>query len=158
MEFWVLFLIYLVGFLLIFVDIFLPGGILATCGAVIVAIGVITTYVQHGTMWGTAALLGSALLAIVLLVTGFKVLTHSRLGNLIFLDPTPGKTSPGAATVDTHTLVGKEVVAETYLRPAGRIQLESEPYDAISSGGYIPPGSRIRVVGAQMNYLVVERV
>ena len=157
MEFWVLFLIYLVGFLLIFADIFLPGGILATCGAVVVGVGVILTYVNHGSAWGTFALVGSAISAVVLLVVGFKFLQHSRLGNLLFLDPNPRTGAPPATMVGAPAMVGREGVATTEMRPAGSIQLDDEPYDAISSGGFIAAGSRVRVVATQMNYLVVEQ-
>ena len=87
MGFWTLFVIYLIGFFLIIVDIFLPGGILATFGGIILAVGIGITYYQHGTTAGTTALISSLVAATALVIVGYQLVAKTRLGNKIFLHP-----------------------------------------------------------------------
>ena len=50
-----------------------------------------------------------------------------------------------------------EGVAETMLRPAGKVRLDGVTHDAVSEGGFIEPGSLIRVIRAQGSALVVRK-
>ncbi|MBE7558798.1 hypothetical protein HS125_07565 [bacterium] len=154
MGFWSLFLVYLIGFILIIIDVFLPGGILATCGGIILAIGVGITYYQHGAAAGTTALISSLLSATLVVIVGYQVIARTRLARRAFLDPErignrPNAPSPVAA------LVGRTGVTLTDLRPAGRVQVDGEPYDALATGQFIPAGRKVVVTGTEMNSLVV---
>lgn len=54
--------------------------------------------------------------------------------------------------------VDKEGVTTTDLRPAGKIRIEGEIYDAVSAeGDYITKGSRIKVVDYQAGQLYVVK-
>ena len=52
--------------------------------------------------------------------------------------------------------VGSSGIAFTFLRPAGKVEIESELYDATSSGKFIDRGCEIVVVAVDGNRLVVE--
>jgi len=52
--------------------------------------------------------------------------------------------------------VGDEGVAETDLRPSGRVRLGDRSVDAVTSGEYIPAGARVRVRGVEQFSVVVE--
>ncbi len=54
--------------------------------------------------------------------------------------------------------VGREAVAETPLRPAGKIRLDGEIHEAQASGEYIEPGARVRLTGVSGTVFRVERV
>ena len=58
--------------------------------------------------------------------------------------------NPGASAV------GKIAVVETVLRPAGKIRLEGNTYDAVSEGEFIDAGKKVRVLRSQGYALVVR--
>ncbi len=60
-----------------------------------------------------------------------------------------------SAADDLRFLVGREGVAQTILRPAGRVSIENKVYDVISSGDFIAPGEKIRVLEVNGNRIVV---
>lgn len=52
---------------------------------------------------------------------------------------------------------GAAGVASSVLRPSGRVTIDGEPFDAVSSEGFIEAGTAIRVTGHQGESLLVER-
>ena len=57
-----------------------------------------------------------------------------------------------------RVLVGKEGVAETVLRPSGKVRIDGVTYDAHSEGAWIEPGARIRVLEARASEVVVREI
>jgi len=55
-------------------------------------------------------------------------------------------------------LVGQEGLAETDLRPGGKVRLAGVSYDATSEGGWIEDGCKVKVLSAGSNGLVVRSV
>ena len=53
-------------------------------------------------------------------------------------------------------LVGQKARTLTVLRPAGKIMIDSEVYDAVSTGEYIEAGSHVRIVRYENAQLYVE--
>jgi membrane-bound serine protease (ClpP class) len=67
----------------------------------------------------------------------------------------------GGYTIDVksnQSVVGKEGIADTTLRPAGRIMIDDEPFDAQADNEYIEKGSKVRVIEARSSYLIVELI
>ncbi len=55
----------------------------------------------------------------------------------------------------THSKIGPQGKAKTPLKPGGKVIIDGVIYDAISTGQYIDKGSRVRVIGVEMNVLKV---
>ena len=55
------------------------------------------------------------------------------------------------------SMIGKEGVAETDLRPGGKVAIDDTTYDAMSDGQYIERGNRVRVTATSSGQLVVKR-
>ncbi|MFC5050379.1 nodulation protein NfeD [Rubritalea spongiae] len=55
-------------------------------------------------------------------------------------------------------LVGKEGVAITELRPAGKMEMAGEIYEVISCRGFVENGSALKVVAADRMRMIVEKV
>ena len=53
-------------------------------------------------------------------------------------------------------LQGKDGVAQTVLRPGGKILIEGEVYDAVAENGFIDKGERIHVTKVEAAQLYVE--
>jgi membrane-bound serine protease (ClpP class) len=53
--------------------------------------------------------------------------------------------------------VGREAVAETALRPAGKVRLDGEVFEAESAGEFVEPGAAVRLTAVRGTVLLVER-
>ena len=53
-------------------------------------------------------------------------------------------------------LIGKEGVASTALRPAGKCNIDGVEFDVRSDGRYIAKGSRIQIIRVQGNTLIIK--
>ena len=55
-------------------------------------------------------------------------------------------------------LKGKTGVAQTVLRPSGKVLIENEIYDAVALTGYIEKGDKVLVTKVEATQLYVEKV
>jgi membrane-bound serine protease (ClpP class) len=55
-------------------------------------------------------------------------------------------------------LVGKEGIAETILRPSGKVRVENDIYDAVAQISYIEKGEKVKVLEHENSNLVVTKV
>lgn len=71
-----------------------------------------------------------------------------------------GESSDGANSLLERdpSLIGREGIATTVLRPAGKAQIGDQFVDVISEGPFIPAGSNIEVVAVEGNRVVVRQV
>lgn len=54
--------------------------------------------------------------------------------------------------------VGASATVSAALRPAGKVMVANEEYDALSSGNFIPEGAKVRVVRIEGTKVVVEEI
>jgi len=104
------------------------------------------------------ALGGAALLVIVLI----RYLPQTRAMRWMMLDaaiaPGTGMTPAVAVGMTGSTLLGMGGVAQTDLRPAGKVMVGDELLDVITSGEFIGKGRAVRVVEQEGMRVVVEAV
>lgn len=166
---WTEILLVVTGLALVAVEIFLfPGTLVAgIAGGALLLAGLLFAmqeFVLPGDSIDAAVLRANLLKLLVLVVVvplaGMSLmrrLTRSRAG--AFLSSTPSAdfggsvAGGGAAAVVPRT--GATGRCLTPLRPAGRVEVEGEPYDALSQGDYLPAGRRVRVLGRQGISLLV---
>lgn len=143
----------LAGFLLLFLETFLPGMIAGLAGACSILTGVVLAYSRHGTQAGH----------IVLVI----VLGLTSVAGWAYVSFFPD--SPMARRFISHKVVGeigterpellqKTGTAHTTLRPAGTALIENQRIDVVSEGTFIEKGSAIRVVAVEGARVVVRRV
>ncbi len=88
------------------------------------------------------------------------------IGGLFFTKALAAGTNPNPETTDpepstsaklrAREMVGRSGVAETMLRPAGKVRLDSgELLDVVTDGVYIEAGTRVKVAEASLNRIVV---
>ena len=85
------------------------------------------------------------------------ILANTRFGSIALkteLSKEDGFLSQGEGFFH---LVGKEGIAETILRPAGKIQVEGNQYDAVANYGIIEKGTPIKVLKFENSQLVVQK-
>ena len=152
-------LLLLVGFLLVFVELFIPGGIVGLIGAVLMTIAVWLCFEQYGPHQGIAVLFISILATITLVIFFFKRLPHSTVGQWIILGEENSKEKGyHSDSFLKEELLGKEGISESKLRPAGIAQIEGKRFDVVTEGDFIEPNNRIRVIQVDANRIVVVRV
>ncbi|MDD4890012.1 MAG: NfeD family protein [Phycisphaerae bacterium] len=93
---------------------------------------------------------------VVLLV---RVLPKLPVGKKLFLADIGDSTAAGLpATERYQKLVGEIGVAETLMRPAGAIRVAGERIPAVAESGVIEKGTKVKVVAAGEQNLVVRPV
>lgn len=149
-------IIFIIGILLMVVEMFTPGfGIAGGSGIALILIGIFLTaesFLEGMIMFGILV----ALVIVLLLI----VLRSARKGKLkkIVLHSASRKENGYSATSDSSSLLGREGVAITILRPAGTGDFDGLRLDIVTEGSFIPPGSRIRIVRTEGRRIVVEKI
>jgi len=141
-----------VGYLLLLLEVFVPGGILGVLGGVAILYG---CYLAFGlsTAWGVTAIVGSVVVALV----GVRLFLRSRMGKGLVLEE---RESEGWKAPDERLaeLVGREGRTLTPLRPAGMAEIDDRRIDVVTDSEFIGVGVTVRVSGVEGSRVVVEQV
>jgi membrane-bound serine protease (ClpP class) len=88
---------------------------------------------------------------------GMKIInTNSRFGTIALRTELGKETGFISQDLAMHELVGKTGRAATFLRPAGKVEIDDEIYDAVSEFGVIEKDTEIKVVRFENSQLVVN--
>jgi len=166
-------LIFIVGLILIAVEIFaIPGfGVTGILGIILMVTGLTLSMVGNigpGTFDYDFSNLVRAFFivvtAFVVAIFGSIILTKQlfntqyAIGGKLALSKTQqadeGYTS---ATNEYKNMIKKQGVARTILRPAGKVEIDGDLYDATAITGYIDQDEKIIVVGYQTSQLIVKK-
>ena len=171
---WLEVMLFMIGLACIAIELFIiPGfGVFGVAGGLLllgslVMAGVTMNDLDRGAAIGqslsTAKTLG---LAIVCTIGAGAVLSHFLpripiLNAMILTPPNlgePPRTSGVGVTPDPGGLTGQRGVATTVLRPSGKIRVNGQLLDAVSSAGFIEEGTPIEIVEVASNRMIVRRV
>jgi len=158
-------ILFLIGVTLLLIEIFvIPGfGITGITGMLLILISLVSAMseripgqwrpISFSTETFSRPLLNIAIAfvgAFILVAAAGKFLPRTRLFRSLILET----TVPEPRT--SHELLGLEGVAQSDLRPVGTALFGDRRMDVISCGNYISKGTRIRIVEAHGNRIVVE--
>ena len=164
--------IFIVGFTLLFVEVFVtPGfGVLGISGITLILFSLLSAMtwkipghvlpapdistLQHAI---TSLAVGMAGTVVIGFFAG-KYLPKSRLFRPIVLSQRTDKADGFTASVEHSELLGKEGVAEMNLHPAGRALFNGDRANVITHGEFIDQGARIRVTEVHGSRIVVEKI
>lgn len=141
------------GFLLLFFEVFLPGGVIGALGGMLVVAAVVCAFAFQGPTWGATLLVVAGLFGLLGFWLWIKLIPKTPLGRRLMLDR-DARDWKGAA-VAQQDLEGKEGVAHSTLRPAGMALIEQVRVDVVSRGEMIAAGTRIKVIAVEGNRVVV---
>lgn len=155
---WEAILLFLVGLLLLLLELFvIPGfgiagilGILGVFGSIILAFGDLQTALIN-----LSIVLVVTIAAVILL---WKRLSQSRLWKRLVLFHSESPQAGYRAPADLSHLVGKQGVAITPLRPSGTCVIDGQRYDVVSDGGFVKAHTRVEVVLTEGTRVVVREV
>lgn len=154
---WVEVLLFLVGLILLAIEFFVPGfGIFGIAGIASILFSLFMTL--GGGIGALNVMAGGIVLALVGFFILLRYLPSSRLWNRLVLKAEL-KTDQGfVSSGNLSSLVGKEGVVITFLRPAGSVEIEEQVYDVVSEGRFVEPGATVRVLSVNGNRIVVRAV
>ena len=165
-------IIFFVGIILILVEVFaIPGfGVAGISGIILVVAGLTLSLVGNVglsfTGVGLRALSMSFFIVIIAiflsLIMSFwiskKLFTTTIFGHLA-LDTEQHKEEGYTVSDKKYSgMIGKEGTAHSVLRPAGKVLIEEDIYDATALTGFIDKGSSVRVVKYETGQLFVVKI
>ncbi|NDV62158.1 hypothetical protein G0Q06_06840 [Puniceicoccales bacterium CK1056] len=142
------------AFVLFFFEIFLPGGVLAVLGGILLLAASAVAYTEFGLIWAITILFLGLVGALLMFFIEIRVLSKTRFGRQLSLQSSiSAKLNPRA----DEKLVGQEGVTLTILAPSGKVEIEGKAYTASALDGYLEKGAFIRVVRTETFKLIVEK-
>lgn len=149
-------LLILSGLLLLFFEVFIPGGVLGTLGVLCFLAASIIGYRDYGLFEGLGIFAMSVFVTVAFFVFEFKILTKTPLGKSFFLKEKVKERNAFQSPQDD--IVGVLCEAQTDLSPTGIILLDGKPYEAKSQDGFIKKGTQLKVVGKQSFHILVSNI
>ena len=148
--------LYLVGLVLICLEVFVPGGILGTIGFLLIVGSIWTAFVRLGSIGGSYFLVGGLVLAMVSLYIVMRFGTKTGLSRKLFLQST--EKGFRASSENLEDLRGKTGISLTTLRPSGKALIDGRKVNVVTEGVFLPKDSKIKVVMLEGNRVVVRRI
>jgi membrane-bound ClpP family serine protease len=153
-----IFLLFVLGIVLLVLDLFVPGIVLSVFGTLAFLAGTRQAFLEFGMGGGLLAFaIGMALLALALYVE-YGLLPKTRFGKKFFLHAAVHGTSQSTAPSEIAALTGRECVALTTLMPSGQVEIGGRRYEAQSLDGHVAKGTRLKITGAQNFSLTVTKL
>ena len=164
--------LFFVGIILIAVEIFaIPGfGIAGISGILLVVVGLTLSMVDTldfsdrnfniiPLFNAFFIVISAAFLAIISSIyLSKKMLTSKSFGHLA-LESSQKASAGFTISEETYVdVIGKEGVAHTVLRPAGKVVIDKEFYDATAMTGYIEKGRTVKVIKYETSQIFVMEV
>ena len=143
------------GLLMIYLEFFVPGGLVAIIGGLLVTAGVTVFSAMQYPLYAKVLFFGVA----VGLVAGvcrlaLWVIQHRKKDEFYLASDQEGYTAPAFE----KELIGSKAIAATDLKPSGHILIAGKRFQAISESEYIRKGANIEILNGQSNYLIVREV
>ncbi len=96
----------------------------------------------------------SSIVAVVLVIKlALKSIVNAKSGYSIYLR---GDQKGFQASSFDKSLIGREALVLTDLKPGGYITIDGQQHQAISNTGYIPKGHVVMVISGQEDSLIVQ--
>ncbi|MFT3831637.1 MAG: NfeD family protein [Opitutaceae bacterium] len=148
--------LFVLGVLLLALEIVVPGAVLGTVGGLLMLGGVVAAFVNLGSAGGTIAIV----LALLLLGATFYLemvwLPHSRVAKHLSMDATIDSVSQPPVAHEAEVL-GRDAIALSTLAPTGFVRVNGRRYEASCRSGYAAAGESLKVVGLDAFRLIVTK-
>lgn len=132
-----------IGIALIFAELFVPGGVLGTVGAIMV-IWALTLMTDTFIGLLLAILVSFTIIGIIIYVL-IKIIPKERMRNTLILSSSLNKDEGYISSKDLQSYTGKVGIAESTLRPAGKAKIEGRILDVVSEDKLIEKGKMVKV-------------
>jgi membrane-bound serine protease (ClpP class) len=150
------YILLILGFLLIFIEFYIPGAIMGTLGGILTFASIIMFVSENDSWIAIISYIAAVMIGLGLL---FKFalwrIRTAKPGSSIY----SGSSQDGyKASRFDHTAIGKTGVVLSDLKPGGYILIDNKQLQAISESGYIVKGSKVVVISGQEESLIVKQI
>jgi len=164
-------IIFIIGVILVAIEIFaIPGfGVAGISGIILIVSGLALSMVDNIGFGFDNTSLRKLMEAVLIVITATFLsilssfwLTKKLFGGKTFFGQlalvTTMESTEGFSSVDSQQqmMLGVSGIAASILRPAGKIDIDGEIYDAVAETGYISKGTPVEVIGMSNTQLVVK--
>ena len=144
------------GFLLIGMEIFIPGGILGIIGTIMWLIAAGVGLVHFSTPWNMLSAFTLLLMGVLTFVIWIKFFPKSRMGKMLTLEHDT-KDYKAHDEIDTF-VVGTTGEALSTLRPSGIARFEGRRVDVVADGEWIEAGQSIKISSTANGHISVIKI
>lgn len=158
MSIWLCLAFLLLGFMAIFIEIFVPaGGMIGLGGFVLMLISVVFAYKDYGNLAGTLMLLLVVVGTPAAVLGAFKVFPKTYIGKRLILQQSQQQEDGYTSyTSEKYAdLLGREGTTLTMLRPSGMARFDDRKFSVVTEGELIQPGRKIKVTAVEGSRIVV---
>ena len=149
-------LLFLIGVMLLFFEVFMPGGVMGVLGGLAMLGGCVAAFSQYGPTGGVLAAAAALMLIGLMLYFEFGVLPKTHLGKRFFLRSAVAATSQ-PPLAQSESVLGRTCEAITTLAPSGYVLLDGKRFEAFSQSGHVPKGTLLKVTGLDNFRLIVTK-
>lgn len=147
------FILLLIGLALIFIEFYVPGGLIGAIGGVLVFAAVIVFGMESKSLLPALLFLFISLLLVGLTIKAALYAIPKQRSIYLQSD----QTGYVASSFD-KTAIGKTGKVSSDLKPGGHIIVEGKMHQALSVSGYIPKGESVEVIRGEGESLVVKQI
>ncbi|WP_051271036.1 NfeD family protein [Shimazuella kribbensis] len=149
-------IIFLIGLVLLIVEVVVPGGIFGTLGAIALFYSVVAA--AKSVAVGVSALAIGIIAAILFIWILYKFFGFRTTWNKLILTDKQNNEEGYTSSKNKKHLIGRKGVALSALRPAGWAQIDGQKEDVVSEGELIPKDANIIVTNVEGTRVVVKKV
>ena len=149
----------LLAFLLVAAELFVPSHGVLTAFAVLAAVASVWLAYQVAPGLGLVFAVVLLLTTPVVFYMAIKIYPSTAVGKKVLLkNPVAAATGFQDEASQLETLVGRQGVAQTFLRPAGCIEIDGRRIDALAESDMIQAGARVEVMKVSGLKVIVKAV
>ena len=145
----------ILGVVLIGFEIIVPGGILGLFGGISMLGACALTYKDYGVFPAVGLFIVCLFLALIEVITFFKVIPNTKIGKQLFLNKTVDEKS--THSLGDENIIGKKGITLTTLAPTGIVLIDDNEFEAFSKDGLIPKDQNVKVVGRDNFRILVKQ-
>lgn len=152
---WVILFLLILGFTLLFVEFYVPGGVLGSAGVVSLAVSLLLIFFEYGLFWGSCSSITVIVVVAFLLHHWMETFQRSFFGRRMVLNT---EVADDVFYDTLKSLVGSRGTTSSPLRPSGTAVIEGKKYDVVAEVGLINSGTDVEVVKVEGINVVVRPV
>lgn len=145
------------GIVLLGIEAVVPGTCIFGVSGMVLLLAALYFYLGAGAM----ASIVVAIVSVIALIVGIwlvKKAPHTWIGRRLTLTLESTKDRGYSGNDERTDLLGREGIARSVLRPAGRVIFDDTPVDVVTDGEFYEPGTKVVVVAVTGGRVVVRKV
>ena len=155
MEYMTLYLsLVLAGFVLIGMEIFIPGGILGIFGTIAWISAAVIGWQKFDPPWDMVSAFSLLIVGLLTFVVWIRFFPRSRVGKSLSLNDSSATFKAHKTTVLPVGTVGE---ALSTLRPSGIARFDGKRYDVVADGEWIESGSTVKISSTSGGHISVVK-